>query len=118
MSGIGDLSALTFNYTEGADDVWRRSPFHVEGLHGASTKIILDGLAQATSRPDTSPIGVVVQGQRGTGKTHLLGWVRERAQREGGYFVLVGLLDARSFWESVVVSILDSLARPRHDGQL
>ncbi|GGT23546.1 ATP-binding protein [Nonomuraea spiralis] len=117
MSGVADLAALTFNYTEGADDVWHRSPFHVEGLHGASTKILLDGLAQATHRPDASPIGVVVQGQRGTGKTHLLGWLRERAQREGGYFVLVGLLDAKGFWESIVVSLLDSLSRPRYDGQ-
>ncbi|MFF4193455.1 ATP-binding protein [Nonomuraea sp. NPDC001831] len=115
--GIADLAALTFNYTEGADDVWRRSPFHVEGLHGASTKILLDGLAEAAHRPESSPIGVVVQGQRGTGKTHLLGWLRERAQREDGYFVLVGLLDAKGFWESIVVSLLDSLSRPRHDGQ-
>ncbi|MEU5865260.1 ATP-binding protein [Nonomuraea sp. NPDC047529] len=117
MSGVADLAALTFNYTEGADDVWRRSPFHVEGLHGASTKVLLDGLAEAAHRPEASPIGVVVQGQRGTGKTHLLGWLRERAQREGGYFVLVGLLDAKGFWESVVVSLLDSLSRPRQDGQ-
>ncbi|GAA3563478.1 DUF87 domain-containing protein [Nonomuraea rosea] len=116
--GTRDLAALSFNYTEGADDVWRRSAYHVEGLHGASTKILLDGLSAAASGHDASPIGVVVQGQRGTGKTHLLGWVRERAQREGGYFVLVGLLDAKGFWESTVVSVLDSLWRRREDGQV
>ncbi|MER7503189.1 DUF87 domain-containing protein [Nonomuraea pusilla] len=111
------LAALNFNYTEGADDVWRPSPYHVESLHGASAKILLDGLAEAAGGRDASPIGVVVQGQRGTGKTHLLGWLRERVQREGGYFVLVGLLDARGFWESAVVSILDSLSRRGADGR-
>ncbi|MEV5502287.1 ATP-binding protein [Nonomuraea fuscirosea] len=116
--GVQDLAALSFNYTESADDVWRRSDYHVEGLHGASTRIVLDGLAEAAGRPDASPIGVVVQGQRGTGKTHLLGWVREQAQQQGGYFVLVGLLDAKGFWESTVVSILDSLSRRREDGQV
>ncbi|MEU8403730.1 ATP-binding protein [Nonomuraea sp. NPDC048892] len=116
--GVHDLAALSFNYTESADDVWRRSDYHVEGLHGASTRIVLDGLAEAAGRPDASPIGVVVQGQRGTGKTHLLGWVREQVQQQGGYFVLVGLLDAKGFWESTVVSILDSLSRPREDGQV
>ncbi|MEV5888725.1 ATP-binding protein [Nonomuraea fuscirosea] len=116
--GVHDLAALSFNYTESADDVWRRSDYHVEGLHGASTRIVLDGLAEAMGRPDASPIGVVVQGQRGTGKTHLLGWVREQAQQQGGYFVLVGLLDAKGFWESAVVSILDSLSRRREDGQV
>ncbi|MFI6635112.1 helicase HerA domain-containing protein [Nonomuraea fuscirosea] len=116
--GVHDLAALSFNYTESADDVWHRSDYHVEGLHGASTRIVLDGLAEAAGRPDASPIGVVVQGQRGTGKTHLLGWVREQAQQQGGYFVLVGLLDAKGFWESTVVSILDSLSRRREDGQV
>ncbi|MFC5824516.1 ATP-binding protein [Nonomuraea insulae] len=116
--GVQDLAALSFNYTESADDVWQHSDYHVEGLHGASTRILLDGLAEAAGRGDASPIGVVIQGQRGTGKTHLLGWLREQAQRQGGYFVLVGLLDAKGFWESTMVSILDSLWRPRGDGQV
>ncbi|MEV6980260.1 DUF87 domain-containing protein [Sphaerisporangium sp. NPDC051017] len=54
---------------------------------------------------------MVVQGQRGSGKTHLVGWVRQKIQEEGGYFFLVRLLDARDFWGSVLVSMLDSLAR-------
>ena len=57
-----------------------------------------------------------MQGQRGTGKTHLLGWLRELTQREGGYFVLVGLLDAKGFWESTVVSLLDSFSRATRTG--
>lgn len=110
--GIDALRALSFHYTEAADDVWQDSPYHVEGLHGQSSKIMLDGLAQASGEHAGSPIGVVVQGQRGTGKTHLLGWLRQVVQREGGYFVLVGLLDAKGFWESVMVSLLDSFSRP------
>ncbi|MGN9783410.1 helicase HerA domain-containing protein [Nonomuraea sp. ZG12] len=117
MTDAKALTALSFNYTEGADDVWRPSPFHVEGLHGGSSKILLDGLAEARAQADGSPVGVVVQGQRGTGKTHLLGWLREMTQREGGYFVLVGLLDAKGFWESTVVSILDSFSRVGEDGE-
>ncbi|MFC5813861.1 helicase HerA domain-containing protein [Nonomuraea harbinensis] len=119
MTGPGTeaLTALSFNYTEGADDVWRPSAFHVEGLHGHSAKILLDGLAEAGGQRETSPIGVVLQGQRGTGKTHLLGWLREVTQRQGGYFVLVGLLDAKEFWESVMVSLLDSFSRPGEGGE-
>ncbi|GAA4512483.1 ATP-binding protein [Nonomuraea ferruginea] len=109
---VGALEALSFHYTEAADDVWQHSPYHVEGLQGQATKILLDGLAQASGERISSPIGVVVQGQRGTGKTHLVGWLREVVQHQGGYFVLVGLLDAKGFWDSVMVSLLDSLARP------
>ncbi|GGL07046.1 ATPase [Sphaerisporangium melleum] len=105
------LGAIRFNWAELPDDVWRPSPFHVDGLHRATTQMLLDGLAAAGESVDASPIGVVMQGQRGSGKTHLLGWMRERTQEEGGYFFLVELLDARDFWESVALSMLDGLAR-------
>ncbi|GII88008.1 hypothetical protein Ssi03_59980 [Sphaerisporangium siamense] len=105
------LAALRFNYAEVADDVWRRSEFHVDGLHRATVQALVDGMTEAGESVTASPIGVVVQGQRGSGKTHLVGWVRERIQQEGGYFFLVSLLDTRDFWDSVLVSMLDSLAR-------
>ncbi|MCK2216673.1 DUF87 domain-containing protein [Actinomadura sp. ATCC 31491] len=114
--GVDALAALRINYTESADDVWRPSAFHVEGLHPDPARALLAALAETAATPDASPIGVVLQGQRGTGKTHLLGWLREQTRRAGGCFVLVGLLSARDFWESVVVSLLDSLAREDEDG--
>ncbi|MGW5265951.1 helicase HerA domain-containing protein [Microbispora sp. NPDC004025] len=106
------LAALRFNYAKVADDVWRPLPFHVGTLHRASAQSILDGFIEAEESDDASPIGIVLQGQRGAGKTHLLGWVRQKVHEEDGYFFLVSLLDARSFWESVLLSMLDSLSRP------
>ncbi|MEU4723978.1 DUF87 domain-containing protein [Nonomuraea dietziae] len=111
------LGALRLNAVHAPDDVWRPSPYHVESLHSTAALDIRRGLAEAKESVDASPIGVVIQGQRGTGKTHLLGWAREHAQREGGYFFLVGLLDARDFWDSIVIAMLDSLWRPAEDGQ-
>lgn len=111
------LATLKLNYAQVPDDVWRPARFHVEGLHRHTAHVLLGGLTEAGESPDTSPIGVVVQGQRGTGKTHLLGWVRERVQQDGGYFFLVSLLDAKGFWESTVVSMIDSLSRERSDGK-
>ncbi|MEU9889435.1 DUF87 domain-containing protein [Sphaerisporangium sp. NPDC051011] len=105
------LQALRFNYAVAPDDVWRPSEFHIDGLHRATAQALIDGVTEASDSVASSPIGVVIEGQRGSGKTHLVGWVRERVQNEGGYFFLVGLLDARDFWDSVLVSMLDSLAR-------
>jgi hypothetical protein len=53
-----------------------------------------------------------VQGQGGSGKTHLLGQIRERVQAAGGYVLLVELLDSASFWQSVRSGIIESLGRP------
>nr|BFE84530.1 hypothetical protein GCM10020093_071310 [Planobispora longispora] len=77
------LAALRFNWAEAPDDVWRPSPYHVESLHRRAGQVLLDGLAEAGASRDASPIGVVVEGQRGSGKTHLLGWLRERTRRQG-----------------------------------
>ncbi|MFC0863238.1 ATP-binding protein [Sphaerimonospora cavernae] len=106
------LAALRFNYAQAPPDVWRPSPFHVDTLHRPTVQVILSGLIEAEESTDTSPIGVVVQGSGGTGKTHLLGWLREQVHKEDGYFFLVSLLHAKDFWESLLLSMLDGLARP------
>ncbi|MEU9832602.1 DUF87 domain-containing protein [Streptosporangium sp. NPDC048047] len=119
MSGreLEALQALRFNWAEGPEDVWSPSSFHVEALNPVVERRVLGGIADVVGGGATSPIGLVLQGQRGTGKTHLLGWVRERIQREGGYFFLVGLLDARTFWESTLLSMLDGLSRNGDEGE-
>ncbi|MFJ6199330.1 helicase HerA domain-containing protein [Micromonospora sp. NPDC092111] len=99
------------------DDVWRPSPFHVEGLHTAVVRDVLDGVADARDSADGSPLGLVLLGQRGSGKTHLLGWIRQQVQDQGGYFFLVGLLDAHGFWDSVLTAMLDGLSRPVPGGE-
>ncbi|MFY1582980.1 helicase HerA domain-containing protein [Micromonospora sp. WMMD734] len=111
------LAALRLDWAPVPDDVWRPSPFHVEGLHTAVVRDVLDGVADARNSADSSPIGLVLQGQRGSGKTHLLGWIRQQVQQQDGYFFLVGLLDARGFWDSVLTAMLDGLARPVPDGE-
>jgi hypothetical protein len=114
------LMGLRINLSPTRDDVWRRSEFHVDTLHRHVAEAIVDAIGDARDSPDASPIGVVVQGQRGSGKTHLLGWVREQVQRQGGYFFLVSLLDGTRFWHSVAHSMLNGLTRrvDGHDTQL
>ncbi|MDG4771554.1 DUF87 domain-containing protein [Solwaraspora sp. WMMD792] len=109
------LTHLQFNYTPAMNDVWRPAASHVDGLHPDVLRTILDGLALAKRSPDTSPIGVAVQGQRGAGKTHLLSRVRELTQLDGGYFFLINLLDASAFWRSAAVSMVDGLHQPVDD---
>ncbi|MDG4830899.1 DUF87 domain-containing protein [Solwaraspora sp. WMMD1047] len=111
------LAALRFNWAPVPDDVWRRSPYHVPGLHPGTEQTVLQGLTDAVASDDASPIGLVIQGQRGSGKTHLLGWVREQAHAQDGYFFLVSLLSAKGFWDSVVGSLNEGLARPVNGGE-
>jgi hypothetical protein len=106
------LASLRFNWAPVPDDVWRPLPFHVDGLHPAVIRDVLDGVADARASTGASPIGLILQGQRGSGKTHLLGWIRQQVHQQNGYFFLVGLLDAGSFWDSVLAAMMDGLSRP------
>ncbi|WP_238006110.1 ATP-binding protein [Dactylosporangium sp. AC04546] len=114
------LAALRFDWAPVPDDVWRPSMFHVEGLHQGVVNDVLAGMADAHKSADGSPLGLVLKGRRGSGKTHMLGWVRQQIQDQGGYFFLVSVLDAKGFWESVLDSMLSGLFRtvPGSDTQM
>ncbi|HEY0453500.1 helicase HerA domain-containing protein [Actinophytocola sp.] len=111
------LSAVRFNWAWTPDDVWGQSPFHVEGMHAEVERVVLAGVRDAKVSAKGSPIGLVLQGQRGAGKTHLLGWVRRQVQREGGYFFLVDLDQANPFWVSTQLSIRRDLLRANENGE-
>ncbi|NLU81003.1 DUF87 domain-containing protein [Micromonospora sp. HNM0581] len=110
------LAALRFNWAPTPDDVWKPAPFHVDGLHRDVVTTVLDSFLEAEKSTDSSPVGVAILGQRGTGKTHLLGTVRQQVHQRGGFFFLVALLEARAFWHSTAMSILADLVRPTPNG--
>ncbi|MET7423476.1 DUF87 domain-containing protein [Dactylosporangium sp. NPDC005555] len=103
------LESLDFNPAPTPDDVWRPSPYDVPELHEKAVAQILRGVNKARTGDDASPIGVAMQGRAGSGKTHLLGAVREKIQRDGGYFFLVNLINGRTFWESTALCLVEGL---------
>jgi hypothetical protein len=119
-AGLKALTGLRISVAPTRDDVWRRSEFHVDMLHREVANAVIEAIGDARDSTAASPVGVVVQGQRGSGKTHLLGWVREQVQRQDGYFFLVPLLDGTRFWHSVANAMLNGLTRrvEGHETQL
>jgi DNA helicase HerA-like ATPase len=105
------LSALRLSWAPTPDDVWRSSPYHVDGLHTDLLALVMEGVDEA-ARNEESPMGLALQGQRGTGKTHLLGTVRKQVQAGGGYFFLTEIREAKSFWRNTTMALLDGFVRP------
>ncbi|MEQ0560571.1 DUF87 domain-containing protein [Amycolatopsis sp. NEAU-NG30] len=112
------LAAVHFNSAETPDDVWAVSPSHVDGLHTRAEQRIHASMNEAKESRGPSPIGLTLQGQKGVGKTHLLGRVRQAAQRDGGYFFLIDLTTGAAFWEDVVRAMRSELWRPDDNGEL
>ncbi|RZQ63382.1 ATP-binding protein [Amycolatopsis suaedae] len=112
------LAALRFNSAETPDDVWHTQPSHVDGLHTKVEHRISSGIADAKASNGPSPIGLALQGQKGVGKTHLLGGVRRLVQKEGGYFFLIDLTTGAAFWDDVAQAMRSELWRTDDDGEL
>ncbi|MGY4653744.1 helicase HerA domain-containing protein [Mycobacterium sp. URHB0021] len=107
------LASLRLTWAPTADDLWRpQAETHVKGLNEYAADDVMEAFGDAARDPVSTPLGVVVRGPAGSGKTHLLGQIRDRVQSSGGYFFVVELLDAASFWQSVRSGILESLGRP------
>jgi hypothetical protein len=109
------LDALRFDWTSALEDVWYPSRYHVEGLHSEAAALIRRGIDDAAASARRNPLGLPLQGQRGVGKTHLLGWAREQVGAAGGYFFLLGDLTRKTFWEEARAAFVQQLL-PLSDG--
>ncbi|MFC3897616.1 ATP-binding protein [Lentzea rhizosphaerae] len=112
------LAVVRFNSAETPDDVWHASPFHIDGLHTRAEHRLRAGIADARDSIGPSVGGLVLQGEKGVGKTHLLGSVRRMVQQQGGYFFLVELTSGIAFWDDVADAMRSELRRANDEGEL
>ncbi|WP_328615991.1 ATP-binding protein [Amycolatopsis sp. NBC_00355] len=117
MDELKALATLSFDWADTPDHVWRDSPYHVDGLHDDALAALDTGIRDAVASDGPSPIGLVMQGQKGVGKTHLLGLVRRRVHRARGYFFLDDVTAAEAFWENTAEALRRGLSRPDDSGE-
>lgn len=117
MDELRALATLSFNWADTPDHVWRDSPYHVDGLHADALTALDSGIRDAVTSDGPSPIGLVLRGLKGVGKTHLLGLVRRRVHRARGYFFLDDVTAADAFWENTAEALRRGLARPDDSGE-
>jgi hypothetical protein len=110
------LAKLHFESALTPESVWNSAQVHVPGLHPDAEQLISSALADARESTGSSPIGVVVNGPKGSGKTHMLGWVRQRLLADGGYFFLSNLGSSEDFWDNMVDALVQGLTQKGADG--
>lgn len=98
---LAALGAADLEWTMHVDSVWRDVPHHVPELQRGVHDEVLRAVDQlAGSSAAASPLGLVVIGAGGAGKTHLLTALRRSAVERASFFVLVDMTDVHDFWET------------------
>ena len=110
------LARLRLEMAAVPDDVWRPAPHHVDDVSRVVQEQLRRLLERTTHPADAGRAGVVLRGGRGSGKTHMLGWIREQVHREGGSFLLLDLNMIDDFWTGITSSTVDGLHRPGPGG--
>lgn len=104
--------AVDFNWTHDLQSVWKDPPFQVDDLHKPAIDDIMADFLSGTRRETANPIGRVVLGEAGAGKTHLVGTLRRRVWQEGGWFVLIDIIGITDFWATAALGFVNSLHQP------
>ena len=119
MSDFDAFLSVDFGWTRGLRSVWIDPGDHVAPLHAACIDGILAYFKRSTreAAPVNEPLGRVVVGPAGSGKTHLVGELRRRVWEMDGWFVLVDLIGVKDFWASTALSFFNSLQAVRPGGE-
>lgn len=119
MNELDAISSVDFNWAMRLSEVWSEPAWDTPELHSSVRSEFARKLEAMRNSPTAgagSPLGWVIVGGGGTGKTHLLGSFRREATRRKCAFVLVDMTDVRTFWESVLQGYIDSLQQSFGDG--
>jgi hypothetical protein len=108
---IEALRAVDFNWTVRLEDVWSDPVCDVPEIHADFRKELAEELEDLQKQPG-QPLGRVMIGTGGSGKTHLLSWLRREAVAKGFAFVLVDMTDVNNFWDTVCLAYKSSLEKP------
>jgi hypothetical protein len=104
-----------FSAVQQASSIFENDPFDVEAVHREARVSFEQLVAQATMRPHVPDLGqmLVVLGDSGAGKTHLLRGFRRHVQEENRGFVVYAQLQSRTedYSRYLLFHLVESLSR-------
>jgi Ni2+-binding GTPase involved in maturation of urease and hydrogenase len=102
------LQRVDFSHVTGLQRIWDIPPTDIASLHQPTRERLYQHIDQLVESPTPQPaIGVI--GQRGSGKTHLLGAAHHYTRAQHSWFIFVDMTAVRNFWDTLLHSFLTSL---------
>ncbi|MCC8164910.1 MAG: DUF87 domain-containing protein [Planctomycetes bacterium] len=112
------LEAVDFNWAKHIDKIWSDDPTDVAAIHPHVRKDFAKTLTKLSRQDDSaSPLGWVVTGPGGSGKTHLLGTFRRETLERGGFFIIADMSGVKDFWDTILLHLVRSIRTAGPDGR-
>jgi hypothetical protein len=111
------FQAADLNWTHDLQNVWSDPVFQVDELHRSLIDGLIDSFFARTKKITDNPIGKVILGEAGAGKTHLIGTLRRRVWQAKGWFILLDIVGITDFWATAALGFLNSLHQPMPNGR-
>lgn len=113
ITELDALRVVNLDWTRHLESIWTDDPCDIPAVQENTRRELMARLRALEDAPtDTSPLGTLLLGPAGAGKTHLLGVLRAATLRQEGTFVLVDLSTVRDFWKTVLLGFFKSLTTP------
>jgi hypothetical protein len=108
--GLIHLRAVNFDWVMHIKSIWSDAGVDLDSIQHTHRTTVATELYQLRNRGDTnSPLGLVILGQAGSGKTHLLNVTRKYSLLQGIGFILVDMTGVHDFWGTVLQGYVSSL---------
>ena len=103
-----------FHGVEHTADVWRRDPFDVPGIHANARSVFFRIVEQSLGTDRTTGRLLLLQGEPGAGKTHLMRTFRNKVhQDETGLFAYMQMTStSRNYERYILQKVVESLEQP------
>lgn len=103
-----------FHGIEHTADVWRRDPFDVSGIHANARTVFARLVEQALASDRTTGRLLLLQGEPGAGKTHLMRAFRNKVHHEGtGLFAYMQMTSSSRYYDRYILQkLVESLEQP------
>src|SRR6266566_2253701 len=106
-----------FNWVRSQQSIWSDPRADVATLNKDHVEGILRDFSRLEDPDADSAIGRVVNGPAGSGKTHLLGTLRNRVWQRHGWFILLDIVGIKDFWRTACLGFIRSLRQTLPDGR-
>ena len=118
MDLLNVLEAADFDWVKHIDKIWGDDTTDIADIHLDVRKDFAKTVEKLVRQEDeASPLGWVVNGPGGSGKTHLLGVFRRETLDRGGFFIIVDMSGVKDFWETVLLHLVRSIRTAGPDGK-